>query len=259
MARKTILAAIDDGHGKETAGKRTPAFSDGTVMRENEFNAATAEYLREALERNGFGTLMVAPEDTDTPLKTRVQRANDARADLYISIHANAYGTEWNGANGIETWIYEKVMGDSETYRLAKCVHYGLIVETGRRSRGIKRSADLFVLQATRMHAMIVECGFMTNREEAELLQSDAYRRKCAEGICKGICEFYEVAYHEEKEAEDGRMQKLAEIPSWGQALIGEMAEKGCFGDRNAMNLSEDMLRTMVLMDRLWKKREAEK
>ena len=166
--KKKILIAIDDGHGKETAGKRSPAFSDGRILKENDFNERTAEFLQEALQRNGFDTLMVAPEDTDTPLKTRVQRANDARADVYISIHANAHGTEWNGANGIETWVYEKVMGDSETYRLAKCVHYGLIVATGRKSRGIKRSGDLYVLNATRMHAVLVECGFMTNREEAD-------------------------------------------------------------------------------------------
>ena len=106
--KKKILIAIDDGHGKETAGKRSPAFSDGKILKENDFNERTAEFLQEALQRNGFDTLMVAPEDTDTPLKTRVQRANDARADVYISIHANAHGTEWNGANGIETWVYKR-------------------------------------------------------------------------------------------------------------------------------------------------------
>ena len=46
--------AIDDGHGMETAGKRTPAFSDGSVMRENEFNRAVVAYLHDELIRHGF-------------------------------------------------------------------------------------------------------------------------------------------------------------------------------------------------------------
>lgn len=269
--KKKILIAIDDGHGKETAGKRSPAFSDGRILKENDFNERTAEFLQEALQRNGFDTLMVAPEDTDTPLKTRVQRANDARADIYISIHANAYGTEWNGANGIETWIYEKVgcgeavggnavssTGDSETYRLAKCVHYGLIVATGRKSRGIKRSGDLYVLNATRMHAVLVECGFMTNREEAELLCTEDYCRECGEAICKGICEFYKREYREEekKMPEEKRYQTMEELPSWARPLIEEMDIYDCIADTEHLDMSWDMLRCMVLLDRLWTKKQ---
>ncbi|MGN0136747.1 N-acetylmuramoyl-L-alanine amidase [Anaerotignum sp.] len=267
-----ILIAIDDGHGKETAGKRSPAFSDGRILKENDFNERTAEFLQAALERHGFGTLLVAPEDTDTPLKTRVQRANDANADIYISIHANAYGTEWNGANGIETWIYEKVgcgeavggnavssTGDSETYRLARCVQDALTAETGRKSRGIKRSGDLYVLNSTRMHAVLVECGFMTNKEEAELLCSEDYRRKCAEALCRGICEFYRKEYREEetKMPEEKRYQTMEELPSWARPLMEEMDIYDCIADTEHMNLSWDMLRVMVLLDRLWTKKQA--
>lgn len=253
--RKKILIALDDGHGTETAGKCTPAFPDGSVMKENAFNAATAGYLKEALERCGFAVLMVAPEETDTPLKTRVVRANDANADIYISIHANAYGSDWNGANGIESIVYEKVMGHSRTYELAECIHTALIERTGRRDRGIKRSADLYVLKNTKMHAMLLECGFMTNREEAELLKSEAYRRKCAEAICRGICAFYKAEYIVPEKKNGGRYNELDELPNWAKPLMEEMTEKGCFGDPKAMDLSHDMIRTMILMDRLWKKR----
>lgn len=252
---KKYLIAIDDGHGKETAGKRTPAFSNGTIMRENEFNEAVALYLKAELERHGFQTLLVAPESTDTSLKTRVQRANDACADAYISIHANAYGATWNDANGIETWIYEKVMGGSETYRLAESIHKALIEATGRKNRGMKRSSDLFVLNSTRMHAALIECGFMTNKEEAALLIDDGYRAKCAEAICRGICKFYNVTYMERSTDMD-RFHTIEDMPSWARPLIAEMQEKGCIGDEKHMNMSEDMLRVMVLMDRLWKKRK---
>ena len=103
----TPIIAIDDGHGNNTAGKRTPAFPDGSIMKENEFNAAVAEVLKRELVRCGFQVLMVAPEAQDIPVQTRAKRANDGQADCYISIHANAYGSDWNEANGLETWIYD--------------------------------------------------------------------------------------------------------------------------------------------------------
>ncbi len=112
------LIAVDAGHGMDTAGKRTPTFPDGTIMKENEFNRATAKFLVEALERNGFKTLLTAPEITDTPLQTRVKRANKAKADAFICIHANAYDNKWNDANGIESWIYNK--SGNKTMKLAE-------------------------------------------------------------------------------------------------------------------------------------------
>ncbi len=261
-AKPAALIAIDDGHGAETPGKRSPAFPDGSVLKENQFNSRTAELLAEALTRCGFATLMVAPEESDTPLKTRVMRANEARADAYISIHANAYGSGWN----VETWIYEKIMGQSNTYLFAQSVHEAFAAASGRKDRGLKRSADLYVLKATDMHAVIVECGFMTNREEAELLKSEDYRRKCAEGICRGVCAFYKAEYilpEQEPPTEPPttakppyRYQTIQDIPTWGRPLIAEMAAKKCFGDAEKMDLSEDMLRVMVLMERFMKSRK---
>ena len=255
-----IMIAIDDGHGMETAGKRTPAFSDGRVMRENEFNSAVADYLAEALKRNGFDVLMVAPDDTDVPLKTRVQIANDTRAKAYISIHANAFGTTWNGANGLETWIYEKVMPDSETYRLAKCIHDALIKATGLRNRGMKRSSDLFVLKNTSMHAVLLECGFMTNEEEAALLMDEIYRRKCAEAICRGVCAFYEKTYQEgvKEMDEQKKYQTIEEAPAWAQPLLRDMDVRDCIADPEHLDMSWNMLRCMVLMDRYFESRMRE-
>lgn len=190
--------AIDDGHGMETAGKRTPAFSDGSVMRENEFNRAVVAYLHDELIRNGFSVVLTAPEDTDTSLATRVQRANQAHADYFISVHANAFGNEWNSANGMESFVYD--LSDKKTTALAKCVQHELIKATGLRDRGVKENGELYVLRKTTMPAVLVECGFMTNPQEAALLKSDGYRRKCAVAICKGICAFAGKVYQEEKD-----------------------------------------------------------
>lgn len=189
--------AIDDGHGMETAGKRTPAFSDGSVMRENEFNRAVVSYLHDELIRNGFSVMLTAPEDTDISLATRVQRANDAHADYFISVHANAFGNGWNDANGVESFVH--ALNDAKTTSLARCVQHELVRETGLRDRGVKENPTLYVLRKTTMPAVLCECGFMTNVIEAKLLKSDAYRKKCAVAICRGICSYTGKVYQEEK------------------------------------------------------------
>lgn len=246
-----FCVAVDDGHGMETAGKRTPLFPDGSYMPENAYNQAVASYLTYALKRCGFRVLAVAPEKTDTPLQTRVKRANDAKADVYISIHANAFGSDWNDANGVESWIYEKA--DAKTMKFGGKVHDALVKACGRRNRGLKKSTDLYVLRATNMPAVLIEGGFMTNREEANLLLSETYRKQCAEGICKGICAYFGVPYQEEKGgAEDvERYQRIEDLP-YGKEIIKKLVDEGVLsGDENGnLNLSEDMVRVFMILDR---------
>lgn len=190
------LIAIDDGHGLETPGKRTPVFPDGKVMKENEFNRAVAALLDVHLKRCGFRTLLVAPGDTDTPLAERTAAANKAKADLYISIHANAYGEGWNAARGLETYHYP---GKAAGKQAAEAIHSQLIKGTPLPNRGVKE-ANFHVLRETMMPAVLVELGFMTNRDDAELLLSNAYRAECAEELAIGICKYFGAAYKSAEE-----------------------------------------------------------
>lgn len=187
------LIALCDGHGPETPGKRTPTMPDGYIMRENEFNRAVVAYLKIELERCGFRVLLVAPEDTDTPLETRVQRANNAKADLYVSVHANAFDATFSGANpeGVETFVYPS----GESKRIGTIIHRHLLGGTKQMDRGVKDGAWLYVIANTVMPAVLVEAAFMDSPREAELLRSDAFRREVAVEIAKGICEAYGVKY----------------------------------------------------------------
>ncbi|MDX8361634.1 N-acetylmuramoyl-L-alanine amidase [Cytobacillus sp. IB215316] len=63
-----------------------------------------------------------------------------------------------------------------------------LLRETGRKNRGVK-TADFHILRKSNMTAILPECGFMSNREEAHLLKSESYRRKCARAIVNGLVE----------------------------------------------------------------------
>ena len=179
---------IDAGHGPETPGKRSP---DGS-LREYQFNSVVARYVADELLHGyeGVEIMFTHADDRDVPLKERTDRANAWRADLFVSIHANAAGNgaNWNSAQGIETYVY--ITRPPAAVKLANAVQRRLVEVTGRPDRGVK-AENLHVLRETKMTAILVECGFMTNREECELLKTDSYRRKCAAAIVQGIAETY--------------------------------------------------------------------
>jgi N-acetylmuramoyl-L-alanine amidase len=176
---------LDAGHGYSTPGKRSP---DG--MREYEFNRAVAELAKEMLEKHQNTEVVFAHSDKrDVPLAERTALANKQNADCYVSIHANANGTcGWNSAGGIETYVHPSK--PREALSLAQKIQRNLISSTGLRDRGVK-TADFQVLRETKMTAVLVECGFMTNKEEASLLRTPLYRKRCAQAIVKAIAEQY--------------------------------------------------------------------
>jgi N-acetylmuramoyl-L-alanine amidase len=198
-----FLIGVNNGHGIETAGKRTPLlpaeykdkvyYKDGH-MREWEFNHATAKYLDAELRRIGFRTLMISDTKTDTPLSTRTNLANSRGVDLYLSIHGNANKSVWGDWGGIETFAHPN---SKKGQVIAKAVQDEMIKATGLRNRGVKDGSHLWEINKTQMPCALVECGFMDNLTEAKLLMSDAYRRKVAVAIAKGICRGFGVTYKE--------------------------------------------------------------
>ncbi|MGB4385885.1 MAG: N-acetylmuramoyl-L-alanine amidase [Caldicoprobacterales bacterium] len=183
--------AIDNGHGYNTAGKRTPKMPDGRVIREWEFNHPTAKKLEAELKRCGLQTVMVSDTKDDTPLATRVDRANKAKADIFVSIHYNAFKGVWGSHGGIETFHYP---GSTKGKKLAELVQKELVKATGLRNRGVKTN-NFYVLRHTKIPAILCECGFMDNLEEAKLMLDEKHQQKVAEAIAKGICSYLGVKY----------------------------------------------------------------
>jgi N-acetylmuramoyl-L-alanine amidase len=180
---------VDAGHGLNTSGKRSP---DGS-LREFQFNNPTAHYVRDGLLKYQNVEVRFAHDPTgatDVPLSTRAAKANNWGADLYVSIHANAFGLTWNTAQGIESFIY--INNRSEDRALAEKIQAELVSRTGRANRGVK-TANFAVLRQTNMTSVLIESGFMTHLEEARLLKTDEYRRTIAEGIVAGIVRQYNL------------------------------------------------------------------
>ena len=178
---------LDAGHGYNTPGKRSP---DG--MREYEFNRAVANYARQLLANYKNVTVYFSHSDQqDVSLKARTDKANSLNVDIFVSIHANAFGGGgWSNVGGIETFVYPT--RPPVAYQLAQKIQRTLVISTGLENRGVK-TADFHVLRETKMDAVLVECGFMTNRNEIKLLRSETYRRTIAEGIVKALAEQFRL------------------------------------------------------------------
>lgn len=208
------LLILDDGHGEETAGKRTPAFPDGTVIRENHFNKPVVNLIEQEAKRLGFNTLQVAPEDKDIPLATRSSRANEAynklKAELkakginidnkviavFVSIHFNAHLGTWESkAEGVETHHYPN---SSSGKKLAENIQKYLKKGTPQIDRGV-RASNFHVLRETLMPAALVEGGFMDNKREASLMLNKDFQNEVATEVLMGVCDFYGVKYTEGK------------------------------------------------------------
>lgn len=230
------LIALCDGHDMDTAGKRTPILPNGlksetgNFMHENEFNRAVVAKMDKILKRCGFRTLLVAPTDTNNPLKARTDLANAKKADAYVSIHANAFDGKFDGYDpeGIETYHYPNSV---EGAKLAKSVHKYLIQGTKQKDRGVK-SANFHVLRETNMVSILVEAGFMDNLYEAKLLLSDSFREEVAIEVSKGICDYFGIPFVEEKPVPTNLYRVRL---SWGDVK----SQKGAFSVlANAIHLA---------------------
>ena len=185
---------IDAGHGLYTPGKRAPDDS----MREWSFNSATATELEKMLKTHKSVEVLRVDDvtgATDVPLRERCKKANEFKGKLYISIHANASGFKWSSAHGIETFVRNDVYAlRGEAFLIAEAVQKNLVALTGRRDRGVKGDGYGFhVLRGTKMPAILVECGFMTNTEELKLLKSSQYRSQVAKAIYDAVSKIYKL------------------------------------------------------------------
>jgi N-acetylmuramoyl-L-alanine amidase len=186
-----LSAVLDPGHGAETIGKRSP---DDSLL-EYAFNRDMAARVRAHLERHGVETLLTVTDDTDLPLEERCNIANASGADVFVSLHANAYGNgkAWTKQSGWEIYVYKE---GSFSDRLAKSVHGEAIPAIGLADRGVK-AERYYVIRNVNMPAVLIEHGFYTNKTEIELLKSPEFRERLAVADAKGILRFLGVAWSE--------------------------------------------------------------
>ena len=190
MARYTWL--LDPGHGGiidgvyQTAGKRSTAFTDGSILYEGEFNRDVVGRIIKLCHTHAIDCINLVDTEEDLPLRHRVTKANlfhkENRNSIYVSVHANAFGNGrgFNQAKGVCTFHHYK---SSKGKRLAEVLQRWLAQLTQFRDRGIRSNdswANFYVLRKTHMPAALSENGFMTNFDDATMLMDPDVRQSVA-------------------------------------------------------------------------------
>jgi N-acetylmuramoyl-L-alanine amidase len=168
---------IDAGHGGFDRGG-----IPSNIIPEKGVALDVARRLRSHLAAAGLRSVMTRSSDTFVTLDRRVSIANAQRRAIFVSIHFNA--ARRVGATGIETFYCS-----AKAKRLARLIQRNAMRTTSGENRGIKR-ARYYVLRKSRMPAVLIECGFLTNPRDARRASSSAYRDRLARQIARAIIEF---------------------------------------------------------------------
>ena len=124
--------------------------------------------------------------EVDLDLPQRVSFANNAGADIFVSIHANASRGKRRDINGLETFYYRGWRGRLLAKKIQKEI---LRVSPGSPDRGVKQGR-FYVIKNTKMPAVLVEVGFLTGRLDSRRLEKITHRKRLAYAITKGILEY---------------------------------------------------------------------
>ncbi len=195
---KTVV--IDAGHGGVEKGA---ASSYGN---EKEFSLDVAKRLQPMLEAKGLRVVMTREGDDMVPLPTRARIANATRDSIFVSIHFNAtdrnpeatgfeiYSLTPRGApstqdTGLRSHFANMQAGtpvDAASLILSTAVYHSMLGYMPEFDRGVKR-ARFAVLRLTQVPAILVEGGFLTEREESRLIAKPSWRAQLAQSIAVGI------------------------------------------------------------------------
>lgn len=187
---------IDNGHGAETAGKRSP---DGS-LREYKYTREIAERIVSRLKEKGFDAERIVTEENDISLSERCRRANSVcdrlgtKNVILVSVHCNAAGngSQWLNARGWEAWTS---VGQTNADTLSEHL-YKAAEETGLKTRKDMTDGDadkeghLYILKHTKCPAVLTENLFQDNKEDVAFLLSEAGKETIVSLHVKGITNY---------------------------------------------------------------------
>ena len=191
---------IDNGHGIQTKGKRSP---DGKFL-EYAYTREIARQVVTELKNKGYDAELLVPEDDDIPLPERVRRTNVHCQSLgkanviLISIHVNAAGSgsKWLNATG---WSCYTCKGQTQSDKLAACLYESAIKNfPGKRIRTDYSDNDpdweenFYILRKSHCVAVLSENFFMDNKSDLEYLLSRAGKQAIVDTHVAGIIEYLE-------------------------------------------------------------------
>ena len=198
------LLILDAGHSYDTKGKK--AFDNSFY--EWDFNNKMQYLLKKRAEELGITVKLTNPNPnivSDISLTTRATTANNFYKNLnipktvMISLHANAYGNNFNSARGVE--VYHASNASTNSKNLAKYICDNIYsdvkaIDKNFKNRGVK-CQDFTVIYKTIIPTCLVEYGFYSNKDDLKILKNN--QNELVEATLKGICKYFNINYQEPK------------------------------------------------------------
>lgn len=177
------IIVIDPGHGGKDPG--TIGINHSF---EKDINLDISKKLYERLKSMNYKVILTRDTDEYIDNNERAYMANKKRAKIFISIHCNSVKNN-SSANGVQVLYYPNRESNNNINNesVAQIILDGILANTEAINKGTVDRKDLIVLNQTNMVSIIVECGFLSNEKEANLLVTDEYQNKIVDGIVNGL------------------------------------------------------------------------
>lgn len=190
--KQQVCVVIDAGHGGFDPGK---VGINGSL--EKDINLQIAEKLKKILEAEDVKVIMTRTDDSGLynendsnkkvqDMRQRIAKIEQAQPDIVVSIHQNSYHEEY--VHGAQVFYFSS----SEPSRtLAEMIQKRFVINVdAANKREAKGNESYYLLKKTAYPIVIVECGFLSNREEAEKLNSQVYQEKAAWAVHMGVLQY---------------------------------------------------------------------
>lgn len=188
-----MLIILDNGHGKETPGKRSPKWEDGSQLFEYEFNRDIVRRIAEKLKQHNIPYYILVPELEDISLSERCKRANNIYKDnkdcMLLSIHANAGGgTGWEAYTSIgntKSDTYATIL-----YQKAKKYFPNWKIREDKTDGDPDKEDNFYILKNTSCPAVLTENFFMDTKKDCAYILSEEGRENIANMHVNAILNF---------------------------------------------------------------------
>ena len=188
VTAKNKIIVLDSGHGGDDPGK-----IGVNQAKEKDVNLEIARKIKKRLEKKGWEVVMTREKDEMLgdpqagnkkihDMKARVEIINKTMPQAAVSIHQNSYQDEQ--IRGAQVFYYSH---SEEGKRMAEQMQKALLTVDETNTRQAKANDTYYLLKRTEVPTIIVECGFLSNPEEAAKLTDTKYQKKMADAITKGI------------------------------------------------------------------------
>ncbi|EEG77667.1 N-acetylmuramoyl-L-alanine amidase [Dethiobacter alkaliphilus] len=177
------IIAIDPGHGGTD-----PGAVGVSGLPEKDVVLDVSLRVADKLRAEGAQVIMTRDTDVFIPLSQRVNIAQNAGAEVFVSVHANAHPNPATG--GTETYYFRNKASASASFNLASYLQNELVRGLGLRDIGVKHG-NFLVIRQTSMPSALVELGFLSNSHEESLMRTSEFRQNSADAIVRGLKNYF--------------------------------------------------------------------